>query len=80
MREFFHSVDKLKPVYDKVYQFVMFVCKLLLVADILITCMSVVGRYVSFIRHGQKRLFLPVCPIWLCFLQPWLSGAMLISV
>lgn len=49
MREFFHSVDKLKPVYDKVYQFVMFVCKLLLVADILITCMSVVGRYVSFI-------------------------------
>ena len=49
MREFFHSVDKLKPVYDKAYQFVMFVCKLLLVADILITCMSVVGRYVSFI-------------------------------
>ena len=49
MREFFHSVDKLKPVYDKVYQFVMLVCKLLLVADILITCMSVVGRYVSFI-------------------------------
>ena len=49
MREFFHSVDKLKPVYDKAYQFFMFVCKLLLVADILITCMSVVGRYVSFI-------------------------------
>ena len=49
MREFFRSVDKLNPVYDKVYQFVMFVCKLLLVADILITCMSVVGRYVSFI-------------------------------
>ena len=49
MREFFHSVDKLKPAYDKAYQFVMFVCKMLLVADILITCMSVVGRYVSFI-------------------------------
>lgn len=54
MREFFHSVDKLKPVYDKVYQFVMFVCKLLLVADILITCMSVVGRYVSFIPDLQQ--------------------------
>ena len=49
MREFFHSVDKLKPVYDKAYQFVMFVCRMILVADILITCMSVVGRYVSFI-------------------------------
>ena len=43
------EVDKLKPAYDKAYQFVMFVCKMLLVADILITCMSVVGRYVSFI-------------------------------
>ena len=49
MSGFFASVDKLKPVYDHVYQFVMFLCKLLLVADILITCMSVVGRYVSFI-------------------------------
>ena len=46
---FFQTVDKLKPVYDKVYQFVLLLCKLLLVADILITCMSVVGRYVSFI-------------------------------
>ena len=82
MREFFHSVDKLKPAYDKAYQFVMFVCKMLLVADILITCMSVVGRYVSFIPdpHGQKKLFLPACPIWLFFLQLWLSGAMPISV
>ena len=82
MREFFHSVDKLKPVYDKAYQFVMFVCKLLLVADILITCMSVVGRYVSFIPDPawSEEVVLPVCPIWLCFLQPWLSGAMLISV
>ncbi|MDO4266958.1 MAG: TRAP transporter small permease [Eubacteriales bacterium] len=49
MTEFFHSIDKLKPVYDKVYQLVLFLCKLLLVADILITCMSVAGRYVSFI-------------------------------
>ena len=31
------------------FLFVLLVCKLLLVADILITCMSVVGRYVSFI-------------------------------
>ncbi|HIT62995.1 MAG TPA: TRAP transporter small permease [Candidatus Ventrimonas merdavium] len=49
MKDLFHSIDKLKPAYDHVYRFVLLVCKLLLVADILITCMSVVGRYVSFI-------------------------------
>lgn len=49
MSGFFAFVDKLKPLYDKVYQFVLLLCKLLLIADILITCMSVVGRYVSFI-------------------------------
>ena len=45
----FQTIDRLKPVYDKVYQFVMFLCKMLLVMDILITCMSVLGRYVPFI-------------------------------
>ena len=45
----FQSIDRFKPVYDKVYQFVMFLCKMLLVIDILITCMSVTGRYVPFI-------------------------------
>lgn len=49
MSDVFSSIDKLKPVYDKVYQFVMFLCKMLLVIDIAITCMSVTGRYVSFI-------------------------------
>lgn len=49
MKDLFYSIDKLKPMYNHVYQFVLLVCKLLLVADILITCMSVVGRYVPFI-------------------------------
>jgi len=49
MSSVFQSLDKLKPLYDKMYQFVMFLCKLLLVVDIGITCMSVVGRYVPFI-------------------------------
>lgn len=49
MSDLFISIDRLKPVYDKVYQFVLFLCKMLLIIDILITCMSVVGRYVSFI-------------------------------
>lgn len=49
MANFFKKIDKIKPVYDMTYKVVLFVCKLLLIADILITCMSVVGRYVSFI-------------------------------
>ncbi len=49
MTDLFQSIDKLKPAYDRVYQFVLFLCKVLLVTDILITCMSVTGRYVSFI-------------------------------
>lgn len=49
MSGFFKAVDKFKPVYDVAYKIVLFLCKILLVADILITCMSVLGRYVPFI-------------------------------
>lgn len=49
MPAFFEKVDKLKPAYDIAYSIVMVICKLLLIADILITSMAVVGRYVSFI-------------------------------
>ncbi len=49
MSSFFNTVDKLKPLYDVTYKVMLFICKLLLVADILITSMSVLGRYVSFV-------------------------------
>ena len=49
MQEIFNKIDKIKPAYDLVYKVVLLICKLLLVADIVITSMSVVGRYVSFI-------------------------------
>lgn len=39
----------LRPVYDWTDKILMVVCKLLLVADVAITTMSVTGRYVSFI-------------------------------
>lgn len=45
----FKSVDKIKPIFDITYKVVLFVCKLLLIADIFITTMSVIGRYVPFI-------------------------------
>ena len=49
MPEIFNKIDKIKPAYDIVYNTVLLICKLLLIADIAITSMSVVGRYVSFI-------------------------------
>ncbi|MBR1477451.1 MAG: TRAP transporter small permease [Lachnospiraceae bacterium] len=49
MTGFFRTVDKLRPVYDIVYDVVLVICKLLLVGDILITSFSVLGRYVPFI-------------------------------
>ncbi|MCR5092939.1 MAG: TRAP transporter small permease [Lachnospiraceae bacterium] len=47
--KFFETVDKLRPVYDAAYKIVLFICKLLLVGDILITSFAVLGRYISFI-------------------------------
>ena len=49
MPKFFNTIDKIKPAYDMAYKFILFLCKLLLIIDILITTMAVTGRYVSFI-------------------------------
>lgn len=49
MPAIFTTLDKLKPAYDKAYQIVLFLCKILLIIDILITSMSVLGRYVPFV-------------------------------
>ena len=49
MSGFFAKVDKIKPVFDVTYKIVLFVCKILLIIDILITTMSVIGRYIPFV-------------------------------
>lgn len=41
--------EMIKKFYDSLYKFIMFICKLLLIADIAITSMAVAGRYISFI-------------------------------
>ena len=51
MSSLFQTIDKIKPVYDRTYALVMFLCKLLLTVDILITCMAVAGRYIPFIPY-----------------------------
>lgn len=49
MPKVFSTLDRLKPFYDFTEKTFMFICKFLLVVDILITTMSVMGRYISFI-------------------------------
>ena len=45
----FKTLDKIRPAYDITYKIVMAICKLLLIADIAITTMAVIGRYVEFV-------------------------------
>ncbi len=49
MPAFFEKLDKIKPAYDAVYNFTAVVCKILLIADILIVSYQVAGRYIPFI-------------------------------
>ena len=47
MPNVFKTLDKLRPVYDVTDKVVMFLCKLLLVADICISAYSVAGRLIG---------------------------------
>lgn len=46
MPKIFDRLDKIRPVYDGAYKVIMFICKIFLIADILITSYAVLGRYV----------------------------------
>ena len=48
MPAFFRTLEKIKPVYDWAYKIMLFICKLLLIADIIITSITVAGRYFPF--------------------------------
>lgn len=50
MPAIFEKIDKIKPMYDVVYKVVLFICKILLIADIAITSYSVIGRYIPFVK------------------------------
>lgn len=45
MPKIFTTLDKIKPAYDVTEKIVMLICKLLLIADILITSYAVLGRF-----------------------------------
>lgn len=42
-------VSTMKPIYDKIYNVILTLCKLLLIADILITSFAVAGRFIPFL-------------------------------
>ncbi len=45
----FEKLDKIRPFYNVVYNITLFICKLLLTADILVVAFQVAGRYIPFI-------------------------------
>ncbi|MBR3106892.1 MAG: TRAP transporter small permease subunit [Clostridia bacterium] len=60
MPAFFRTIEKIKPVYDWTYKILLFICKLLLIGDILITAWAVAGRYIPFITdpHWSEEIVL----------------------
>ena len=60
MPALFRTLEKIKPVYDWTYKVLMFICKLLLIGDIIITAWAVAGRYIPFISdpHWSEEIVL----------------------
>lgn len=67
MPAIFTTLDKAKPAYDVLYKVFLIICKILLIADILITSYAVLGRYCQqFSRSVEWLSFLKVIkdPSW----------------
>ena len=67
MPKIFTTLDKIRPAYDMTYKIVMFLCKILLIADILIASYAVLGRFCQqWSRNYAFLSFLSVIkdPAW----------------
>lgn len=67
MPKIFTTLDKIRPAYDATYKIVMFLCKILLIADILIASYAVLGRFCQqWAREIEFLRFLAVIkdPAW----------------
>ena len=53
MPAFFTSLEKIKPLFDWTHRIILFICKILLIADIIITTWAVAGRYIPFITDPK---------------------------
>jgi len=56
----FQTLEKIKPLYDWTYKILMFICRILLIGDIIITVWSVAGRYIPFVTdpHWSEEIVL----------------------
>lgn len=67
-----------KRVFDSLYSFVMLLCKLLLIADVLITSFAVLGRYagkyIPFLKDpAWSEEMVLTCMIYMAFLSAALA-------
>ena len=74
MPKIFNTLDKIRPVYDWTYKIVMFICKILLIVDILVTSMAVCGRYISFIPDpAWSEQVVLTCMVYMAVLSATLA-------
>ena len=74
MPKIFNAFEKIKPMYNWTYKVVMFICKILLIVDILVTSMAVCGRYVSFIPDpAWSEQVVLTCMVYMAVLSATLA-------
>ena len=74
MPKFFDLFDKIRPIYSWTYKIVMFLCKILLIVDILVTSMAVAGRYISFIPDpAWSEQVVLTCMVYMAVLSATLA-------
>ena len=74
MPKFFAAFDKIRPIYGWTYKIVMFICKILLIVDILVTSMAVAGRYIEFIPDpAWSEQVVLTCMVYMAVLSATLA-------
>ena len=74
MPKFFSIFDKIRPIYSWTYKIVMFLCKILLIVDILVTSMAVAGRYIEFIPDpAWSEQVVLTCMVYMAVLSATLA-------
>lgn len=69
MNSFWTNMEKVKPVYDFVDKLVMLLCKLLLVAEVIITTIVVGGRYLAGQSPAWGEEMTLTCMIYMAMLS-----------
>jgi len=74
MPKIFDAFEKIRPVYNWTYKIVMFICKILLIVDILVTSMAVLGRYIPFIPDpAWSEQVVLTCMVYMAVLSATLA-------